>query len=622
MKYTGRVLITSIVFIVSILCHLILHSLNLSQFILTMFYSLFAWWLGKQYDKSRYLFNKLQHKKEEIQSLFDNNNIMFWTVEIVKKKIKVSKGVKELWGYTEAEFEKHYEFWIEASHPDDKEKACFYFSELLSGQPSSAEWRIVRKDGEVRWIKSFGNPIFLNGKIVKMNGVAYDITEQKLSEEKIEYLAYHDSLTGLVNRAMLKNHLDKAVARCKRNHQKLAVMFLDLDRFKWINDTMGHNIGDELIIQVSQRLVKSVREEDVVARQGGDEFIILLEGITKLGVMNISERILYAFTTPFTLNGEEIFASPSVGISLYPDNGRDVETLIKHADKAMYLAKKRGKNNYQFYVHEDEQVQDQKNKIEQALKRALINNEFQLYYQPKVILKTQEIYGVEALLRWQHPELGIISPAEFIPIAEETGMIVPIGRWVLQEACKQLKHWHQSGLWLKMAVNVSALQFQDPQFLQTVKESLDKCQITPKYIGFEITESVMQNIKESTCMINQLKKLGIRISIDDFGTGYSSLSVLSNLPIDLIKIDKSFIDDILTNGTAASLVKTIIEMGKNLHFELIAEGIENQQQVEFLIQNGCLYGQGYYFSPPLSSVEVEAFIKQGLNKNHSLGDKN
>lgn len=320
-----------------------------------------------------------------------------------------------------------------------------------------------------------------------------------------------------------------------------------------------------------------------------------------------------AFVPPFIIKNREFHTTPSIGISLYPRDGQNKETLNSNADTAMYLAKKRGKNNYQFYTHEHGDKLDRKFMLEQTLKKAIEQNEFYLEFQPKLELQTENMYGVEALVRWKHPGLGIISPLEFIPIAEESGLIVPLGRWILQEAGKQNRKWYDSGITVKMAVNVSAKQFEDPQFVETVHQVLTEYQLPPQYFGLEITESVMQNIHQSSAIIHDLKKLGVKILIDDFGTGYSSLSVLSKLPIDYVKIDKSFVHESTTNPNAASLVKTIVEMAKNLKFELIAEGIENKKQAEFLIKNGCYRGQGYFYSPPLSPAEVEkVLIKSGI----------
>lgn len=454
----------------------------------------------------------------------------------------------------------------------------------------------------------------MQGKLIDYNGkpavlvVAIDVTARKEDQERMKFMAYHDALTGLPNRHMYNEYLETALDRCERNNQNLGVMFIDLDRFKFINDTLGHDAGDELLKLVSERLKESIRERDFVSRLGGDEFAVLLEQVNEEEIRKISTQIITAFSPPFTIKNKGFYITPSIGISLYPQDGQEKEILNSKADTAMYLAKKRGKNNFQFYIHEQGDSLDWSFMLEQKLKHAIENHEFYLEYQPKFNLRTETIYGVEALVRWKQPELGVISPIEFIPIAEEIGLIVPLGKWILQEAGKQHKKWLDAGIRIKMAVNVSVKQFEDPCFVETVRQVLTENNLPAKSIGLEITESVMQNIQQSSMIIQEIKELGLKISIDDFGTGYSSLSVLSKLPIDNVKIDKSFIHESTTNSNAASLVKTIIEMGKNLNFDLIAEGIETKEQAEFLIRNECYFGQGFYYSPPLSAGEVEKLL--------------
>ncbi|WP_078429849.1 EAL domain-containing protein [Alkalihalobacterium alkalinitrilicum] len=571
-------------------------------------------WLGKQYDKAKFLNEELQQSKAEFESLFRNNHIFFWSNDVIHKQLKVSKGIEKIYGYTQRDFEKNYELWLEVCHPEDKDKVDHYFQALLSGTPYRCEWRIFHKDGAIKWIESFGNPVFdPAGNVVKLNGVTYDNTERKQLEEKLQYMAYHDVLTGLPNRDRLNDYLHETLSQHKTNQQSLAVLFIDIDRFKFINNALGHMIGDTFLQQVSQRFVQCVRESDVVSRFGGDEFIVVLENSDQAQAKAIAERIIIDFYTPFILDAHEFFTSASIGISLYPNDGLDPETLIKQADTAMYLAKKSGKNTYQFYIQEDKNILDRKAIIERSLKRGLMNDEFYLHYQPKVWLITEEIYGVEALIRWQHPELGIVSPTEFIPIAEETGVIVPLGKWVLKQACKQNKKWQQTfDIRIMVAVNVSVSQFQDQYFIDSVKEVLEESKLSPEYLGLEITESVMQNPKQSAAIFQELKNLGIKISIDDFGTGYSSFSILGNLPIDLVKLDKSFVSEVTSNSCTAALVKTMIEMGKTLDFDLIAEGIEHEKQAEFLIENGCKYGQGYYYSPPLPASEAGELLKKAF----------
>ncbi|MGO4886319.1 EAL domain-containing protein [Anaerobacillus sp. MEB173] len=496
-------------------------------------------------------------------------------------------------------------------HPSDREKAIARNEKIQQGMGENTfiEYKLVRPDGKIIHLEMVGKQFSYQGASATLV-VGNDVTSKKEYEQKIKYMAYHDSLTDLPNRYMYSEKLEEAVEHCQKCNQTLAVLFIDLDRFKFINDTMGHEAGDTLLKQVAHRLTNCVRERDLVARLGGDEFAILLEKIDENHVRNVSQRILQAFSTPFMINNKNFYTTPSIGISLCPRDGQKKELLNSKADRAMYLAKKNGKNTYQFYMEDNEEVLERKIRIEQDIRKAIENNEFYLVYQPKLHIDTGEIYGVEALVRWKHPELGLISPVEFIPIVEESGLIVSLGKWILDEACRQNKLWKDCGIHIKMAVNVSALQFEDRRFVDIVNQTLFKHRLPPHYLGLEITESVMQNISKSTAIIHDLKTLGVKISIDDFGTGYSSLSVLSNLPIDNVKIDKSFVNEITTRRTTASLIKTMIEMGEHLEFNLIAEGIEKKEQVDFLINNGCRLGQGYYYSPPLPAAEVENLLKK------------
>lgn len=497
-------------------------------------------------------------------------------------------------------------------HPENEAKAKYRNRRVLEGNRGNdfIEYKMVRIDGEIRYLELLGSKINYNNEPAILV-VGRDVTQQKEYQKQIEFMAYHDALTLMPNRFYLKKYFEENRDRFQQQNIPLAVMFIDLDRFKFINDTVGHELGDELLVQVSKRLTNVVKEDGIVVRQGGDEFLILLldSDATKTELM--ADRVLNCFHIPFILMEEEYYISPSIGISVYADNGYDINTLIKHADTAMYKAKKYGKNNYQFYTNEDEDSMIRNVKLERGLVQALHNKEFKLKYQPIVDINTGNISSFEVLLRWNHPELGYISPTEFIPIAEETGLIIPLGNWVLKEACKQHNRWVNEGFEnFSIAVNVSAIQFEDNRFLQFVEESLSKYKVPDGRLILEITESVMQNIKHSSLIINNLNKLGVKVSIDDFGTGYSSLSVLNKLPIDFVKIDKSFIKDALNGPNTASLIKTMIEMGGNLNINIVAEGIENQEQADFLMQNSCQLGQGYLYSPPLSVAEVEDLLKR------------
>lgn len=426
--------------------------------------------------------------------------------------------------------------------------------------------------------------------------------------KEYKYLAYHDQLTGLNNRARFIEDIEELVGN---NHDhKMTLLLIDLDRFKLINDTMGHYVGDIILKKTANRLIDSLPESASIYRLGGDEFVVILPHAKKETSTAVAETILRNFENAFLVYEYEINLTPSIGISLFPENGLSSEELLKSADAAMYLSKVSGKNNFSFYNTELNNIMTRKMNIEIELKKALEKEQLSLVYQPKVDLKTRQTIGMEALLRWEHPELGSVSPVEFIPVAEETGQIIQIGEWVLREACKQNQLWQEKGLPpLCISVNVSVLQFQHGDFLKTVISALEESNMRAQYLELEITESIMQNIKESIEILGSLRKLGIKTSMDDFGTGYSSLHILQSLPIDTIKIDKSFIDDI-RNTNRQSMVKTIIDLGLNLNLNVVAEGIEHEHQIDALIESNCLIGQGYLFSKPVNPKEFEELLKK------------
>lgn len=421
-------------------------------------------------------------------------------------------------------------------------------------------------------------------------------------------MAYYDAVTNLPNRNMFKEHVNNSLTTNGEN-QELAVLFLDLDRFKVINDTKGHSTGDLLLKDVADRIRNTVKSDGLVSRQGGDEFLILLEGKKKEEIEKIAQQIIDDFSRPFYVHCEEIFVTASIGISLYPYDGKDQETLIKNADTAMYLAKEHGKNNFQYYNEGLNTQSTRKMILEVGLRKALDTNQFNMVYQPQFELETGTIIGVEALIRWEHPELGPISPVEFIPIAEETGLIVQIGKWILQQVCRDYNQWKQHGHGsIKMAVNISVRQMQEQEFISSVKQVMEEYNVDPNMFELEITESIMQNINQSIVILKELKQLGVKIAIDDFGKGYSSLSYLKHLPIDKIKVDKSFVDDILDPNHNGSIAKAIIDMGHIMKFTVIAEGIEEEKQVDFLLKNNCKLGQGFFFSKPLPEHEIRKLL--------------
>lgn len=450
--------------------------------------------------------------------------------------------------------------------------------------------------------------IILGRQILIMN------KNSKLMAE-YRYLAYHDPLTGLCNRARFKEDLEDLIALAPASG-RVALLLIDLDRFKVVNDTLGHHIGDQLLVKTAERLKYSLVQDTKIYRLGGDEFLILLADATEEKASIVAKNILDRFQKPFFIGKNEMIVTPSIGISIYPDNGANSEELFRYADAAMYLAKESGKNSFRFYNTELNKALVRKMEIERGLRNGIRRDQFTLYYQPKIHLQTRQIIGMEALLRWEHPKLGRVSPAEFIPIAEEIGQIIPIGQWVLQRACKQNRAWQEQGFpSLCVSVNVSVQQFQHSDFIKMVRDTLNETGLDPQLLELEITESIMQNIGKSKAILYSLREMGVKTSLDDFGTGYSSLNVLQNLPIDTIKIDKSFIDEIGKNNQK-SMVKTIIDLGINLNLNIVAEGIEHEYQMDELIKNHCYIGQGYYFSMAVHPKEFEQYLQSedSLNK--------
>ncbi len=486
------------------------------------------------------------------------------------------------------------------------EKAQEKINAAMSGQPQFFEWKHCRYDGTLFDVEVSLNIVRSAGKNYLQTTV-HDITERKRAEDRIKYLATHDTLTDLPNRLMFNQLLNHAIQTAQRYKRQLAVIFFDLDRFKVINDTLGHEAGDKLLQEMATRLRQALRAVDVIARLGGDEFVILIEEIKGLEqVATVARNVLSTVIKPMTIMGQECRVTASIGISIYPKDGMDEQTLMKTADIAMYFAKEEGKNNYQFYSNDIKSQSIERLSIETNLREALERNELSLHYQAKLDFKTGAITGVEALLRWQNPSLGSVPPLQLIPVAEETGLIVPIGRWVLKTACIQNVAWQNQGLPpVCMAVNLSLRQLTDAGLIEDIRTALEEPGMAPNLLELEITESmVMHDPKRMIKVLSKIKDLGVRLAIDDFGTGYSSLSQLKHFPIDTLKVDRSFIRNIPENTEDKAITEAIIAMGKTLRLTVVAEGVETQEQMDFLQEHSCDEMQGFYFSKP---VEPEQF---------------
>ncbi|OGT45241.1 MAG: hypothetical protein A3E83_08200 [Gammaproteobacteria bacterium RIFCSPHIGHO2_12_FULL_41_20] len=478
---------------------------------------------------------------------------------------------------------------------------------LLNKQQVTYETVIKFAENKESYVSVTLIPHRINGVQQGLFSLISDVTP------RINYLACHDALTGLPNRSFFSERCRQGLKRAQRQNSKLALLFLDLDHFKNVNDTLGHDIGDQLLIKVSERLAGCLREVDVLARLGGDEFMVMLEDITNHdSVAAVANKLCHVFSFPFKIENHDIFITTSVGISLFPDDSQVMQILFKNADMAMYRAKERGRNSYQFYTQEMNAYIERKSVLANGLRSALELGEFILHYQPLFDIQNNQLSGIEALLRWNHPHLGFISPGEFIPVAEETGLIVPIGQWVLRTACMQNTNWHKDHLVRnRISINLSARQFREKKLLEMIISTLQKVGLPAEYLSLEITESlIMHDLVHSEAVIKSLQELGVMIVIDDFGTGYSSLNYLKRFPIDVLKIDRSFIADITTDNDDAAIVSAIIAMAQSLDMNIVAEGVETVEQYAFLKERGCHEIQGYLISPPLGVSQMNIFLQE------------
>jgi len=550
---------------------------------------------------------RLRENEERYRLLFERNLAGVFRSTIDGRILEVNDALARIFGYTREELLTVTSYSLYFT-PEERQRLMARLREQKS--LSNIELRMRRKDGSEIWALENMN-LLESGDDGIIEGTIIDITDRKAAQEQVEYQAYHDVLTGLPNRLLFRDRIGVALAHARRNRRAVAVMFLDLDQFKLINDTLGHTVGDGLLQAAAERLVRCVRADDTVARMGGDEFTILISDLPDArGALTVAQKVLDSMLKPMVVDGHELFVTTSVGIAVFPEDGMDAETLLKNSDRAMYRAKEAGRNNYQFATGVAVEGSVGRLSLERSLHHAFDRQEFVIHYQPMIELDTYRVVGAEALIRWNNPELGLLSPDEFIPVAEDCGLIFPIGEWVLRTACAQMKQWHRAGHGdLHVAVNLSARQFQQHDLTSMIERILEETGLPASSLDIEITESTaMHNAEMSLAIMTRLKQMGIRLSIDDFGTGYSSLSYLKKFPIDTVKIDQNFVRDLTASPNDGAIISAVISMARALNLRVVAEGVETEEQLEFLRRQHCETIQGFLYSHPLPAEEFEGVL--------------
>ena len=568
--------------------------------------------LRAMFSEARRAAAALVESEEQFRQLATHIPQIFWIADsILGRLIYVSPACETLLGIPADRLLRHQRSLVRSIHPEDRRR-IYEQRRRATGEAYDETYRVVRPNGEVRWVHDRAFPIRdASGNVYRVAGIAEDITARKHADEQLVRLAHYDALTELPNRTLFMDRLRQALAGGSRNGWSVAVMLIDVDRFKYVNDSLGHAAGNRVLAQIAKRLVHCVRADDTVARLGGDEYAIVLNGLSAAGdAAVVAAKMVDALKPAFEFEDTELFVSASIGITLAPGDASDPETLIRHADTAMYRAKARGRNNFQFYEPEMGARSREILGLERDLRRAIEAGEFIINYQPKVSLVSALITGVEALMRWRHPLKGLVSPADFIPVLEDTGLIIAAGAHVLEVVCEQMNEWRRLGISnVPVAVNLSPRQFVAPDLGQSVGAMLEKYSVPPELFEIEITESaIMLDPEDAVRTLRYLKSLGVSIAIDDFGTGYSSLANLKRFPLSTLKVDQSFIRDITVDSDDAAITQAVISMGHSLSLSVVAEGVETRNQFDLLKAFGCDAAQGYLFSKPLPGDECARFI--------------
>ena len=580
--------------------------------------------LASEFNKLTYNLNQIEDLNkqltERLELAFISTQDGLWDWNIATNEVYFSPLWKKMLGYEDLEFESTFAEWEKNVHPQDLKEAKIDIQKHFEGKTKSYSnvHRLKHKNGTWVWILARGKALYdENNKAIRMVGTHTDITketnERAAQQHTLEHQAHHDALTKLPNRLLFHDRLSQGIEKAKRHKTLLAVFFIDLDRFKQINDSLGHDIGDKVLEEVSDRLMEVTRKDDTLARLGGDEFTILMEDLHKAQDASLlAEKILKSLVEPINVKGHILYISSSIGIALYPEDADDAISLLKYADAAMYKAKDEGRDTFQFYSAEMTKAASKNLLLEASLREALDKEQLEVYYQPQIDGVTNELTGMEALVRWNHPKDGLVSPGVFIPIAEETGLIVLLDGWVMKTAIKQIVEWHKDGLNPgRLALNLAMRQLQNKKCVQTIKELLDDTGCKPEWIALEVTEGqIMTNPDQAIVILREISQMGIELAVDDFGTGYSSLTYLKRLPIDKLKIDQSFVRDLPFDEEDIGISKAIIALSQALYLDVIAEGVETKEQRDFLVENGCSNIQGYFYSKPIPSHEMEIFLKE------------